>query len=250
MSPNSGPVKSLLISQDYFPPQVGGISHLMASIARALGKENIVCLTAVLADADIGQTDAGMRVYRRPSAFAKSTMIQAVSWGATVAQMQLLHRPRILQLATAKEGYLGLWCKKWLRLPFVLYAHGNEVLTTLRGEWNVPKLAFQKADRVIAVSKYTAGLAEQVRGTVSGIEVIHPGCDSDFFRPVTDVAAVRDRLLGGVPQSKVILTVGGLVRRKGHDVVIKALPRIRRTVPGVVYLIAGEGPNRRSAWRT
>ena len=39
-------------------------------------------------------------------------------------------------------------------------------------------------------------------------------------------------------------TVGNLVARKGHDMVIRALPRVRQTVPDVTYLIIGDGPYR------
>jgi len=42
--------------------------------------------------------------------------------------------------------------------------------------------------------------------------------------------------------ARLILTVGRLVERKGHDVVIRALPGIRRAVGPVRYLIAGAGP--------
>jgi phosphatidylinositol alpha-1,6-mannosyltransferase len=44
----------------------------------------------------------------------------------------------------------------------------------------------------------------------------------------------------------VILTVGRLIRRKGHDRMILALGAIRRAVPGVLYAVVGDGPERRS----
>ncbi len=43
------PMKSLLISDNYFPPQVGGISQSMATIASALGLNRVCCLTGVSA---------------------------------------------------------------------------------------------------------------------------------------------------------------------------------------------------------
>ena len=39
-----------------------------------------------------------------------------------------------------------------------------------------------------------------------------------------------------------ILTVGRLVERKGHDMVIRALPGIERAVGPVRYVVAGAGP--------
>ena len=41
-----------------------------------------------------------------------------------------------------------------------------------------------------------------------------------------------------------ILSVGNLVARKGHDMVIRALPGLLESIPEVVYLIVGDGPHR------
>jgi phosphatidylinositol alpha-1,6-mannosyltransferase len=50
-------------------------------------------------------------------------------------------------------------------------------------------------------------------------------------------------LLGDRYKDQVILTVGNLVARKGHDTTICALPRLLQRVPDVTYLIVGDGPN-------
>src|SRR5207249_6848221 len=39
-------------------------------------------------------------------------------------------------------------------------------------------------------------------------------------------------------------TVGRLQRRKGHDMMIRALPAVRKSVPGVLYAIVGDGAER------
>jgi glycosyltransferase involved in cell wall biosynthesis len=66
--------------------------------------------------------------------------------------------------------------------------------------------------------------------------VHHTGVDQDRFHPVDRVAA-KARI--GVDGSLVI-AIGGLLPRKGHDVVIEAVA----TLPGVTLLIAGHGPAR------
>ena len=55
---------------------------------------------------------------------------------------------------------------------------------------------------------------------------------------------LRKKLFGARYKDKVILTVGNLVARKGHDMVIRALPSLRKRVPDVSYLSVGEGPYR------
>lgn len=237
-------MKSLLISSMYFPPQVGGISHFMAAIGATLGPERVCCLTGVPAHGSTVGDAFGPRIYRRPAAFAKLDYIQAVGWSTAIAQVMLQERPRAVQLATVSEGYLGLWLRRWLKLPFVIYAHGNEILGMMQDSWHKPRLALQQADRVLAVSQFTANLVRQVGVAPDRIEIVHPGCDVERLRPLHPRLDLQQKLLGPRCGNKVILTVGNLVARKGHDMVIRALPRVLQDVPEVTYLIVGDGPYR------
>jgi len=67
-----------------------------------------------------------------------------------------------------------------------------------------------------------------------GVERFRPGL------PGRDVVRLRAKY--GLNGCKVILTVGRLVERKGHDMVIRALPAVRDAVGAVRYLIVGSGP--------
>jgi len=127
-------MKSLLISKIYFPPQVGGISQYMVSVAKALGPEEICCLTGLRAKSYGTNNDNAVerelqaRVYRRPYAFSPATVIQGPALAATLMEIMVRERPQVVQLASVFEGYLGLHLNRWLKLPYVVYAHGNEIL--------------------------------------------------------------------------------------------------------------------------
>ena len=94
--------------------------------------------------------------------------------------------------------------------------------------------AGQAADGLLAVS--AAMRADMIAQGMPGdrIRVHHTGVDRDQFRP-TDRAAAKAAL--GVDGS-LVLSVGALIPRKGHDVVIDAVAAL----PGVTLAIAGEGP--------
>jgi phosphatidylinositol alpha-1,6-mannosyltransferase len=94
----------------------------------------------------------------------------------------------------------------------------------------------------MANSRFTASLVERAGVRPERISVIHPGCDVETFRPLAPDPALRQRLLGDRAGDRVIMTVGGLVARKGHDMVIRALPALRRRVPNVTYLIVTSDP--------
>lgn len=76
------------------------------------------------------------------------------------------------------------------------------------------------------------------------IQIPHPGCKINTFRPHEPYEETRRRLLSAAHRDKIILSVGNLVSRKGHDMVIRALPRLLDTIGKVRYLIAGDGPYR------
>jgi phosphatidyl-myo-inositol dimannoside synthase len=236
-------MKSLLISGTNFPPRTGGIAHLMEGIVSALGSDSVCCLTGQpVAAASAGKVSNGPRVYRRPAAFrAGFKLIRAAAWGAAIAEIMLRERPKIVQIATASEGAMALWLRRRLRLPYVVYAHGNEVLQGLQGQGEDMRAALQQADRVLAVSRFTGELLQRSGVSADRIEIVHPGCDSERFRPLQPRPELRQTLLGERCNDRVILTVGNLVARKGHDMVIRSLPRIRESVPDVTYLIVGRG---------
>lgn len=242
LSAKTSTLKSLLISSVYYPPDVGGISHFMSSMVSALGPDRVCCLTGVRAQGDQLKTKLTAGVYRRPLAFAKPKYLQAVGWAAAMSEIMVRERPQAVQLATLYEGYLGLWMRKWMRTPYVVYAHGNEVLDAMQSDWDKPCQAIRSADCVLANSRFTAGLLKQTGVESERIEIVHPGCDVTRFQPTSVSDDLRKAILGSHAQGKVILTVGRLVARKGHDVMIRALPRVLKDIPDACYLIVGSGP--------
>lgn len=237
-------MKSLLISGMYYPPQVGGISELMSSLAKTLGRDRVCCLTGV-PQSDVTVTDVDApRVYRCPSAFAQSRRTKALGWAWALPRIVIQERPEVIMLATIDDGNLGLLLNQWLKLPLIVFAHGNEILDVLVERWPKPLRALQSANRVITVSRYTASLVERAGVDPNRVEVIHPGLDPGRFRPLPSNSELRKRLLQDRHRDRVILTVGNLVARKGQDTTIRALPGLLRRVPDVSYLIVGEGPHR------
>jgi phosphatidylinositol alpha-1,6-mannosyltransferase len=126
----------------------------------------------------------------------------------------------------------------------VFYAHGNEVLSLMKSDWSKPRLALKSAAAVIANSRHTAGLVSMMGLPPDRIRVVHPGCDVDRFKRTFVNEETRARLTLGRPGARILLTVGNLVERKGHDMVIRALSRLRAGRPDVIYVIAGDGPHR------
>jgi phosphatidylinositol alpha-1,6-mannosyltransferase len=64
--------------------------------------------------------------------------------------------------------------------------------------------------------------------------------DVETFRPDVDATAVRAKF--GLGDAPVIVCVSRLVKRKGQDVLIRALRTVRRAIPDARLLLVGDGP--------
>jgi phosphatidyl-myo-inositol dimannoside synthase len=241
--------RSLLVARDYFPPQVGGISTITARVMTDVAPREVCCLTGCHGDAYIDTPNGPARVYRSALPFWLPTPFDTIALTAVLSFIKLRHRTRALILATVGEGYIGLLGQRLFDLPFIVFAHGNEVLSLWDSEWPRAIVSLRAASGVIANSRFTAGLVSDFGIPPARIRVIHPGCDAEEFRPVELDAASRNRLLDGHANSFVLLTVANLVERKGHDLVLKAVASLRKTIPNLLYVIAGRGPYERTLRR-
>jgi len=215
----------------------------MARVMTEVAPSEICCLAGCRGDAFIATHNGPARVYRSALPFRLPTPFDTVVLATALSAIKLRRRTRALILATIGEGYIGLLAQHLFGLPFVVFAHGNEVLSLRDSKWPRAVESLRAAKTVMANSRYTARLVGGLGVPPERIRVIHPGCDPAEFRPVDLEAANRSRLLEGRAPEFVLLTVGNLVERKGHDLVLKAMPYLRRTIPRLLYVIAGCGPH-------
>jgi phosphatidylinositol alpha-1,6-mannosyltransferase len=239
------PARSLMVSGHYFPPQVGGISHMMWEICSALGSERVAALTAIPGEAALPGKDGGVRVYRDAGLFEGTSRSLAWRLARLWPRIWMESRPQLLQFATCGDAmFLGYWLNRLLGLPYVIYAHGNEILEAERASWDRSRAVLRAANRVLANSRYTAKLLDRLNVAPERITVVNPGCDVERFspgEPSPALAAAYPQLGGTGP---VILTIGNLVLRKGQDVTLRAMPELLARWPDLRYVIAGGGRDR------
>jgi len=132
--------------------------------------------------------------------------------------------------------------KKFFSIRYGVIVHGIEVWGKLKHR----ELAgLKNADIIFPVSNFTKGKLENVHGINPEKMFILRNCidTKKFFpkKPDRKLTTEHDLL-----DKKIPLTVGRLVpgRDKGHDKVIRAIKRVRREVPEVVYLVVGSGSDR------
>lgn len=124
----------------------------------------------------------------------------------------------------------------------VASTHGHEVgWSMLPVARSVLRRIGDGTDVVTFVSRYTRSRFAPAFGSRASLEYLPPGVDSERFRPDPGARAeLRKRYrLGDRPT---VVCLSRLVPRKGQDMLIKALPEIRRRVDGAALVIVGGGP--------
>lgn len=238
-------MRLLFITQD-FPPEIGGIQTYAVELARRLAPrcDDFAVLAPAMPSAEAGDAALPFEVIRL-EATADSLAFKAFGPVRRLARTRGFDTVFHVQWPTALSTMLARFVGGPRRI-FVA-AHGRELLfEPLSGVAQtiydgVRALILRHADGLFPVSRYTASLLESLGAPPKRIQIVHNGTDPALFHPA-DVAPLRAQL--GLNGQKVLLTVGRLVGRKGVDTVLHALPEVAQAVPGVTYLVAGDGPDR------
>jgi teichuronic acid biosynthesis glycosyltransferase TuaC len=136
------------------------------------------------------------------------------------------------------DGYAATCVGKWLNIPVSVTLRGTEVphaRTFLRRY--LLRRGLERAQHIFAVSTSLKCHAEELGINSKKVEVIGNGVDPAVFYPEPKRMA---REYFGLPiDAHVLITVGGLVERKGFHRVIDLLPRLREEIHDLHYLVVG-----------
>jgi phosphatidylinositol alpha-1,6-mannosyltransferase len=227
--------RTLIVTND-FPPRQGGIQSFVHELALRMPD------VAVYASNYDGAAEFDARqpfpVTRHPSGLLVPTPAArrhvvatlrregctAVWFGAS-APLGLLARP--LRAAGAQR------C--------VASTHGHELgWAMLPGARQALQRIADECDVMTYLSEYTGRRLGPALSGRTQLRRLPAGVDSTTFHPGVSGAAVRERYRLG--ERPVVVCVSRLVKRKGQDVLIRALPHIRRAVPDAALLVVGRGP--------
>lgn len=139
------------------------------------------------------------------------------------------------------EGVAAMFAKALGGPRIICWAHGEDIGTarTSRELTFLMKRIYKRAEALFANSASTSRSLQSVGVPQERIAIVHPGVDASRFHPGRDGKAIRDRF---APHGEtLILSVGRLQRRKGHDLVLKTLQQMGEVSRGISYLIVGTG---------
>jgi phosphatidylinositol alpha-1,6-mannosyltransferase len=239
----------VLVVSELFPPDIGGSAVLLHEIYRRQREFEVSVLTETKAS-PVHDEPQGLDIRR--------TGIRTPYWGLMPSRGLVQHfrlARAIRKLAREKgalvhcaralpEGVAAMMARQFGGPPYACWAHGEDIGTALvsRELTTVTKLVYGYAKAAIANSENTAGMLRQIGVDSNKIHVVHPGVDDTRFHPGVDGRRIRAGL--AAPDEILLLSVGRLERRKGHDHVLDALAAARDMRPRLKYVIVGDGEER------
>lgn len=140
------------------------------------------------------------------------------------------------------QGVSTLIFKRMTGLPYLAYCHGEDIALTDRYKYqpHMRDKIYLGADAVVANAEFARKGLLRIGVPESRVVKITPGVDLHRFSP----RPAREDLIDkwDLKGKKIVLTVARLIPRKGHDLMLRAIARLTRELPDLVYLIVGRGP--------
>ena len=238
--------KTLIVTND-FPPRPGGIQAFLHNMALRLDPQQLVVYASTWK-----RTREGVEATRAFDAEQPFTVVRDRTTmllptpGATRRAVGLLREHGCASVWFGAAAPLGLMA------PALRGAGAERLVATTHGHeagWAQLPAARQLlrrigdgTDTITYLGEYTRSRIAPALTPEAGARMaqLPPGVDEKTFHPGSGGDEVRARL--GLTDRPVVVCVSRLVRRKGQDSLIRALPRILAAEPDTVLLIVGGGP--------
>jgi phosphatidylinositol alpha-1,6-mannosyltransferase len=231
--------RTLLVTND-FPPRAGGIQQFVHNLAVRQPAGSLVVYASRAPgweEFDAAQPFEVVReettmllpspaVARRAVGLARAHDCDRVWFGAA-APLGLLAAPLKAQAGVGRA---------------VALTHGHEAgWAALPGARTLLRRIARGVDVLTYLGEYFRVRLDRAVGALTELDRLAPGVDTATFNPKNSGSAVR--AVYGLTDRPVIVCVSRLVPRKGQDILIRALPLVRRAIPDAALLLVGSGPH-------
>jgi phosphatidylinositol alpha-1,6-mannosyltransferase len=234
----------LLVTND-FPPRRGGIQSYLEELVRrivATGSHAVTVYAPQWKSADaFDARTTGYEVVRHPG----TLMLPGPAVDSRMRRLIVEHNIDTVWFgAAAPLALLANRARQAGATRVLASTHGHEVgWSMLPVARSVLRRIGESTDVVTFVSRYTRARFASAFGPAAALEYLPPGVDTERFRPDPPSRA-RLRAHYGLGQRPTVVCLSRLVPRKGQDMLIRALPSIRRRVEDATLVIVGGGPYR------
>lgn len=230
-------MRHLFVTND-FPPKLGGIESYLTNLCAGFEPDDIAVVAPARERHEEIDASLDYEVVRLPGSYLRAT--RSVHRGI-VSSAKDLKVDAVHFLAALPLGRLGPKVRDETGLPYTVVAHGTgDILLPARLPFarRVLRNTLASADVVLCNSEFTRGAVEKITKERARTAMLLPCVDIERFSLDVSGAAVRTKIDAG--RSFVVLFCGRLVKRKGADVLLRAIATLKSTM-GV---FVSDGPER------
>jgi phosphatidylinositol alpha-1,6-mannosyltransferase len=229
--------KTLVVTND-FPPRQGGIQSYVHELARRQPADSIVVYASDHEGSARFDAQQPFPVIRHPTGLLVPT---PAARRRTVAALGEYGATTVWFGASAPLGLLAPALRHAGAQRIVASTHGHEAgWAMLPAARQTLRAIGRNCDVVTYITRYTRDRMASALGSHPVLRQLAPGVDVETFRPDIDGARVRANY--ALSDRPLIVCVSRLVKRKGQDLLIEALPAVRKAVPDAALLLVGAGP--------
>lgn len=251
-------MRILILSWEYPPRIIGGISRVAYHLAKELGRmgNEVTVITVKDNDSQSVENEANVSVYRidpcivEPLNFIDSTL--QMNYGIIGKAISLINQGKtfdVIHLHDWMVAYAGNVLREiYPEIPFISTFHSTEygrntgihdsIQNYIR---NIEHLLVKLSLKVIVNSSYMkTEINDQFGVPGENICVIPNGIDVNQFSGMTCDFNARRQFSSD--NEKLVMFVGRLVTGKGIYVLLDAVPKVLCRKPNVKFVIAGKGP--------
>ncbi|MFF9620755.1 glycosyltransferase family 4 protein [Streptomyces griseosporeus] len=238
--------KTLIVTND-FPPRPGGIQAFLHNMALRLDPASLVVYASTWKRSREGVEATAAFDAEQPFTVVRDrTTMLLPTPQATRRAVGLLREHGCTSVWFGAAAPLGLMAPALRRAGaerIVATTHGHEAgWAQLPAARHLLRRIGETTDTITYLGEYTRSRIATALTPRAAARMVQlpPGVDEKTFHPASGGDEVRARL--GLTDRPVVVCVSRLVRRKGQDTLIQAMPRILAAEPDTVLLIVGGGP--------
>lgn len=244
-------MKNILVLSEIFPPQNGGSGRWLWEIFKRIDSYKV----SFVADKNISSSEFDTKseklIYRinlKSSQWGIKSFVGLFYYAKNIIKiLAICKKQRIHHVFCGRclpEGLMAYAVNKISGVRYSCFVHGEDIETarSSRELTVLTRAVMSKSDNLICNSQNSASIVrDKWDMPEKKIKVMYPGVDVHHFTNNKDESRPS-----GWDDKLILLTVGRLQKRKGHDAMISALPAIKKKYPNIHYCIVGDGPEKES----
>lgn len=257
----------IIIFTDDFKPNLGGVSDYSYQLAHFLQKRQLLdCVMTTQPQSDsysFKVCHSRIEDYKRnlgerwgdylPFIRKINTLIYylRVNLNAFLDVMSLMNSARKALLLVTSYYNLPTqafvrWCLRF-KLNYALVLYGLDIVRSSSTDKQWFNQVCENAEVLVLISKATQKLLNQKCPDASKKQIVlHPGLNVKELSMIDllSLEQIESRFNITLKSKMILSCVAHLIERKGVDIAIEAISRIISDFPDVIFLIAGDGPEK------